>query len=312
MAYTGATNPTIGTDTGDTLTRDVQLDVLDAYTRALKAAPLVYTKQIPLGASGGQFIIEGKEDTDDVNIAQYARGTQIDVTNGTVDEIIINLDRPQYIARRLDSFEIAITNYPAVSMNVRQVGAKLASSVDRKILATIEASSLTAGTNNVNNGGGTVVTLPAPISSYPNAEARGDILCEALYAGVAALRANDDTNEIFCFLNPNYYSYIVQSGRAVNTDYTTSNGGFEMGKVYQVGGAVIEWTNNMPTTAGLIALMFTYQAAGIVELWGIKTETENQIEFLNALLILSYYSNGMGVVRPQSAVSIKDGEEEEG
>ena len=124
MAYTGATTPETGTTSTNTLTRDVYIDTLSAYNRSLVFAQYILKQSIS-GGTGGQFIVEGKEDTADGSIATYTAGNQLDVSNGTQDERVINLDRPYYLARRVDRFKEATANYDVIKMQLNQIGAYL-------------------------------------------------------------------------------------------------------------------------------------------------------------------------------------------
>lgn len=300
MAYTGATTPNVGSDTTNTLSRDVQLDVIEAYTRKMVVAPLLWTKTIQNG-TGGQFIIEGKEDATNAGVTTYTAGAQVDVTNGTQDEIVINLDRPQYVARRIDKWSEAVANYDTVAMNVRQVGSKLGAFVERKAIAAVEASSLATGL--VGNGNG-IVTVSAAMGTGTPVE-RGNAIADAIYATVAKIRENDDDSMVYIVMSPTNYSYVVRSDRATNADFTNGNGGFDTGVVKQVSGAVILQSNDMPATAGLVALAFTYQSAGIVKLWDVQSKITEQADFLDAKLLTAYFSNGMGALRAGSTASLK-------
>ena len=134
----------------------------------------------------------------------------------------------------------------------------------------------------------------------------GDEIAESIFAAVAAIQLSDANGDVYVALNPTNYSYLVQSGKAVNADYTSSNGGFDTGKVMKVGGANVVMTNNLPATAGLIALAFTAQAAGMVELWSLNTAIDEQEDFLGAKLVSGSCCDGVGVLRPNCAVSIKN------
>ena len=306
MAYTGATVPETGTTSAATLTRDVYLDTLAAYNRSLIFAQYVY-KQTITGGTGGQFIVEGKEDTTDGSIATYTSGAQVDVTNGTQDERIINVDRPVYVARRIDRFKEMTARYDVIKMQLNQIGANLAAKQDRKLSAAIEAASLATG--RAGNGNGVVVVntaLPGGVAQPATPGGLGDEIIESVFAAVAAIRLNDDTSDVYVAINPVNYSYLVQSGRATNADYTNGNGGLDTGMVMRIGGATILQTNHLPTTAGLIGLAFSSQAVGMVELWDIDTKISEQEDFLGAKLITGSLCNGVGVLRPNCAVSIKN------
>jgi hypothetical protein len=53
-------------------------------------------------------------------------------------------------------------------------------------------------------------------------------------------------------------------------------------------------------------LVFTSQAAGLVKLWDVQSKISEQPDFLDAKLITASFSNGVGTLRPNSAVSIKN------
>ena len=319
MAYTGAHDPLTGTDSTNDLKRDITLDVLQAKERQTRFADLVRVDVISGGASAGAFIIEGKEDTEDItgtpyvtgtantHLPTYARGTQVDISNGTQDEIIIPLDRPQYESRRIDKWEQAVARYDTLAMNVRQLGKRLANAIDRKVAGAVEAASLATGL--VGNGDGTVIvntSLNGGAAAATTAEGKGLELIESIYASVAAMEANDVMEDVYVGMTPEEFQYLPQALTIISSDYSSNNGGLDLGDVKMVGGATVFKTNNMPTTAGLVALAFTSEAAGLVKLWDIRVDVNTQPDFLDAKLINAYFANGVGALRPQSAVSIKN------
>jgi|SaaInlLV_10m_DNA_3_1039740.scaffolds.fasta_scaffold01567_9 hypothetical protein len=307
MAYTGATTPNVGTDSAADLKRDVTLDVLEAKERQTRFADLIRTDTLAGGASAGSFIVEGKEDTTNGALATYPTGTQVNVNNGTQDEITIALDRPQYESRRIDKFEQAVARYDTLAMSVRQLGKRLANAIDRKCSAAIEASSLATGL--VSNGNGTVVTntaLAGGAAAAATAELLGKELIESIYSAVAAMETNDVVDEVYVGMSPTNFQYLPQALTIVSSDYTSNNGGLDIGDVKMVGGATVFTSNNLPATAGLVALAFTSEAAAMVKLWDIKVDINTQADFLDAKLINAYFSNGVGALRPQCSVSIKN------
>jgi len=307
MAYTGASPVNTGTDTTNDLTTDILLDVLQAFERKTRFKDLVRVDQLSGGASSGSFIVEGKEDTTDGALAAYTAGNQVSVSNGTVDEINVPLDRPQYESRRIDKWDEAVARYDVSGMNVRQLGARLANAVDRKIGSAIETSSLATGL--VSNGNGTVVVntaLAGGAAAATTPEGLGKELIESIYATVAAMETNDVDEEVYVAMSPTNFQYLPQSLTIVDKDYTSMNGGLDIGDVKMVGGATVFTTNNMPSTAGLIALAFTSEAAGLVNLWDVQVDINTQPEFLNAKLINAYFSNGVKPLKPACAVSIKN------
>lgn len=307
MPYTGASAVNTGTDTTNDLTRDITLDVLDHLVRRTRFADIIRTDVLPQGVAAGSFVIQGKEDGADSPLASYTAGTQVTVTAGTQDELIISLDRPQYVSRRIDQWDEAVARYDVEGMNLGQLGSKLANAIDRKISAAVEAASLATGL--VSNGDGTVVVntgLNGGAADTGVAADRGNELIESIYAAVAAMETNDVDAPIYCAVSPINFQFLPQSLSIVSSDYTTNNGGLDLGEVKMVGGVTVFKTNNLPTTAGLIALVFTDEAAGMVKLWDVKVDINKQPDFLNAKLINAYFSNGVAALRPQCAVSIKN------
>ena len=303
MAYTGNTTPNVGTDTSNDLTRDITLDVLQAFERKVRFMDLIRVDTIPAGSAAGSFIIEGKEDATDGALAEYPAGTQVNVNNGTQDEIIIPLDRPQYESRRVDKWKETVARYDTVAMNVRQLGTRLANAIDRKVAAAIEASSLATGL--VANGDGTVIVNAGIVIPMTDPEATGKAFAQAIYAGIAAMRENDVEEEAFVACSPTLYSALPQALITIDSDYTSGNGGYDIGEVKMVGGARVFTSNNIPATTNLEALMFTSEAAGMAKLWDVTIDINEQPEFLNAKLINAYFSNGVSALRPQCAISIK-------
>jgi len=264
---------------------------------------LIRVDTIPAGSAAGSFIIEGKEDATDGALAEYPAGTQVNVNNGTQDEIIIPLDRPQYESRRVDKWKETVARYDTVAMNVRQLGTRLANAIDRKVAAAIEAASLATGL--VANGDGTVIVNAGIVIPMTDPEATGKAFAQAIYAGIAAMRENDVEEEAFVACSPTLYSALPQALITIDSDYTSGNGGYDIGEVKMVGGARVFTSNNIPATTNLEALMFTSEAAGMAKLWDVTIDINEQPEFLNAKLINAYFSNGCAALRPSCAISIK-------
>ncbi len=302
MPYTGDTTPNVGTDTAADLTRDITLDVLQAFERKTRFMDLIRVDTIPEGSAAGSFIIEGKEDATDGALTEYPPGTQVDVSNGTQDEIIIPLDRPQYESRRIDKWKQAVARYDTVAMNIRQLGTRLANAIDRKISAAIYASSQATGL--VANGDGTTILNAGIVIPMVDPEATGKAFAQSIYAAVAVMGENDVEETIYAACSPTLYSSLPQALITIADEYTSGNGGYDTGEIKMVGGASVFMSNNLPVTAGLVALVFTSEAAGMAKLWDITVDINEQPEFLNAKLINAYFSNGVAALRPQCAVAL--------
>ena len=305
MAYQPAAADIISNGSGTDLSRDVYIETLEAFNRTLVALPLVRRQTISSG-NAGQFIIGGKT-SDSTQPDTYDRGTQVDVTEVEFDERTIILARPVYEAKRVDQFEEKVAHYDVRTIITNNMGEALANKVDRMVFDQIFAAS--SGTGLASNPD--AATLLA-ITYTGTAVAKGNVLADAIFDAAALIRTNDVMDDLYVAVSPTEYSAIVRSDRAVNADFTNGNGGFDTGKVMQVGGVTLVQSNNVKGTAGgtggatekLLGLVFSSEAVGVLELIGMTTNQEKQIEFLDSTLMTAYYANGMGVLRPECAVSI--------
>ncbi len=309
MAFTGAAAVLTGATTTNDLSRDVYIETLEAFMRRNIFLATI-TKQTIAQGKAGTFIIGGKTDGSDT--ATYARGTQIDVTGAALDERTIVLERPVYTAKRIDQYEERIAHYDVRGPITNMMGETLAYKVDIKIADVVFDASQGAGANapvagNPGPNANIVITVPGTTP-----EAKGLALAEALYAASARLQMNDDYGQAVAVVSPVDYGNLVQSKVAIDADYTSGNGGYDTGTVKMIGNIRILSSNNVKgsrggtTTAKLRALVYTEQCAGVLELIGLRTNQETQIDFLDSTLMTAYYAIGAGVLRPESAVSILD------
>ncbi len=315
MAYAPAAAQILtGATSAADLSRDVYIETLEAFNRALVGLNLVRRQTIQSGKAG-QFIIGGKT-SDSTVPATYARGTQVDVTDAELDERTILLARPVYEAKRVDQFEERVAHYDTRSIITNQMGEALGNKVDRQVFDTILSAALDIDITG-NSVSSALVSNPAAgtvaaLTYTGSAEAKGDLLAGAIFEADAALKANDVSEQAYCVVGPVQYGELVQSTKAVNADYTNGNGGYDSGTVMMVGGVQILRSNNVKGNTGgasgaaekLLGLVFTSEAAGVLELIGMTTNQEKQIDFLDATLMTAYYANGMGVLRPECAVAI--------
>jgi len=296
MAYTGASTILTGATTSNTLSRDVYIETLEAFNRSTIFRNLVYVQTISTGKAG-QFIVNGKA-TSAADAATYARGTQVDVTNAEMDERTIVLERPIYEAKRVDQFEERVAQYDVRSMITNQMGESLANKLDKMIAAKL----LTAGTTGVANN-----PNEHAVVEVANDANKGDSIAAAIFTAKAHLEEQDDMGEAYCVLSPMNYALLVQSGKAVNADYSAGNGGYNTGTVMEIAGVKIFKSNNITGgTADAVGVVFTRQAVGLLELIGLQTNQETQIDYLDATLMTAYYAVGCDVLRPESKVVLVD------
>lgn len=147
-------------------------------------------------------------------------------------------------------------------------------------------------------------------------------MIEAVFAAVAAMEEKDVSGEKVLVVSPLTYSYLAQSN-AINKDVTSGdNGGLDNGRVMEVAGIKIYKSNYLPSiatgqTAGVDigetntrkvkGLLFTNECVGVVKLMDVTSEV-NYIPEQLATLMTTYYSYGMGVLKPGAACVITGGD----
>jgi len=302
MAYVGSSQALNDAETALDLTElanKIYQETLFAFDRSCVFLNLIYNVTISHGKSG-QFIVGGK--ADGTRAGDYTAGTQVDVSISPSSERTIVLGRPQYVAERLDQFEEKMAQFPVRSIITQNHGQDLAIQLDKAIAAKIEAASLDTGI--VGNGDGAVITNTV-IASGATTAAKGVALMEAIYECTAHIRGNDYKGELNVAVSPTNYNLLVLSEILVDTDVTSGNGGLDSGRIGLVGNVKVVESNNLPTTANLEALVFGREAVGVLTLVGMTTDQDRQVDFLGATLMTAYYMNGIDILRPAVACSIK-------
>ena len=147
------------------------------------------------------------------------------------------------------------------------------------------------------------------IGAGADAKAKGEAIIEAVFAAVAAMEAKDVSGDKVLVVDPLHYSYLAQSS-AVNKDVTSGdNGGINKGTVMEVAGIRIYKSNHLGTgtamtsTKLLKGLIFTAEAVAVAKLMDVTSEV-NYIPEQLATLMTTYYSYGMGVLKPAGACAI--------
>ena len=157
--------------------------------------------------------------------------------------------------------------------------------------------------------------VKATVDSGSTPKAKGDALIEAVFAASAAMEEKDVAGEKYLVVSPVVYSYLAQSD-AVNKDITSGdNGGINKGTVMEVAGIRIYKSNYVPvdsavdvggTNKKLKALLFTSEAVAVAKLMDVTSEV-NYIPEQLATLMTTYYSYGMGVLKPACSCVITGG-----
>ena len=287
--------------------------VLTAFERKTLFLGLVTTKTIESGSSVS-FPIIGQGSDADTNT--HVPGTELTMSTIPVKERVINIDALEYYAMAVDKFEEKVLHFETRNELAKQAGEALAVKIDKAVASAVVTASQTSGTigGAAIQADGTEVNNDV-INSGATPKAKGDALIEAIFAAVAAMEEKDVTGEKVFVTSPLIYSYLAQSD-AINKDVTSGdNGGLDNGKVMDVAGIKIYKSNHLGvggtvdvggTNKYLKGVIFTPEAVGVVKLMDVTSEA-NYIPEQLATLLTSYYSYGMGVLKPGCSCVITGG-----
>lgn len=287
--------------------------VLTAFDRKQLFLDLVTTKSIDSGSSISIPVIGQSSDAD---VGTHTPGVELTMSAIAVKERIINIDALEYYALAVDKFEEKVLHFETRGELAKQAGEALAVKIDKAVASALVTASQTSG---IIGGAqiqadGTEVNNDV-IDSGATPKDKGNALIEAIFAAVAAMEEKDVTGEKYLVVSPITYSYLAQSD-GVNKDITSGdNGGINKGTIMEVAGIKIYKSNYVPvdtainvagTNKKLKALLFTSEAVAVAKLMDVTSEV-NYIPEQLATLMTTFYSYGMGVLKPGCSCVITGG-----
>lgn len=286
--------------------------VLTAFERKNVFLDLVTVKTIQSGSSVSIPVIGQGSETD---IKTHVPGTDLTMASIPVKERVINIDALEYFAMAVDKFEEKILHFETRGELAKQAGEALSVKIDKKVATTILLASQTSGTigGSIVQADGTEVNNDT-IDSGATPKAKGNALIEAVFTLSAEMEKKNVTGEKMLVVSPTEYSYLAQSD-GVNKEITYgNNGGIDKGTIMEVAGIKILKSNHLPTipvdVAGtnkkLKGLLFTSECIGVVKMMDLTSES-NYLPLQLATLLTTYYSYGMGVLKPACAGVITGG-----
>jgi len=230
----------------------------------------------------------------------------------TIDELLI---APAFIA----SIDEAKNHYDVRSVYSKELGAKLANTMDKHILQTaVQAARSTKTIDDADQFGGTQLTL----ASAGDANS-GDALADAMFEAARIFDEKFVPNDArFFFVRPAQFYAMAKSTKVLNRDWG-GEGSYAGGNVIRVAGLTIVKTNNLPGSvvangsleAGTgnkyagdysktVGLAMHPSAVGTVKLLDLAMEGEYQINRQGHLMVAKY-AVGHGVLRPEAAVEVR-------
>ena len=296
-------------------------EVITSFDRASKTQGADSVRSISNGKSA-TFPVMGR-----TTAAYHTPGAEILGSDVNHNEKVITINDLLISSAFLSNIEEAKNHWDVRSAYSTEIGRALAFQKDKHVLQTIgqaaqAAASVTGG------DGGTVLTNANIASATAATSANGMI--DSLFDAAKTL---DDkyvpADGRVCFLKPEMYYKLANATNAVNVDFSGgANGGVASGRVLQIAGirliAVPHFVasnvttgadagsatqgGSTPQAVNLTAyegLVCHPSAVGTVKLMDLATEMEYDIRRQGTLMVAKY-AMGHGVLRPESAVGIKD------
>lgn len=226
----------------------------------------------------------------------------------TIDELLI---APAFIA----NIDEAKNHYDVRSVYTKELGAKLANTMDKHVLQTGVLAARSAKTiDDPDQFGGTTIYGVDPTS--------GDSLADAMFEAAKVLDEKDvPAEDRVLYVRPAEFYALAKSTKVLNRDWG-GQGSYADGNVIRVAGITIVKTNNLPkenVVAGTIeagtndkyagdfsntvGLVMHPSAVGTVKLLDLGMEAEYQISRQGTLMVAKY-AVGHGVLRPEASVEL--------
>jgi len=284
-------------------------EVIKAFREKNVALATVKSREIS-GGKTSQFIVTGKAIAGDIQT--HVRGEEVVSKLLANDEVTITVDTRYVHSHFSDDLDNKLAQYDLRSEMSAQSGEILSIKIDKDIFygITHDAGSMVPLTNG--QLAAAVVTAVG-YAAGSTAQERGDALIQALFEARSTLNERDVSAEPTVMVTPTTYYEVVQSTRGTNADYTSNNGGIDSGKVRNIAGFSLGWTNHLDLTdqsggtgidaQKLIALMYTKDVFGVVKAMDLKSEANYDFRRLGYQLT-SYYAMGMGALNSTGLILI--------
>ena len=297
-------------------------EVITSFDRASKTQGADSVRSISNGKSA-TFPVMGR-----TTAAYHTPGAEILGSDVNHNEKVITINDLLVSSAFLSNIEEAKNHWDVRSNYSTEIGRALAFQKDKHVLQTIGQAAQQSTPNVTGGDAGTVLTNTAIASATAATSANGFI--DSLFDAAKTLDDKYVPSEgRICFLKPEMYYKLANATNAVNVDFSGgANGGVASGRVLQIAGIklisvphfvssnVNSGTDQGSATQGgsnpqavnLTAyegLVCHPSAVGTVKLMDLATEMEYDIRRQGTLMVAKY-AMGHGILRPESAVGIKD------
>lgn len=259
--------------------------------------------------------------------AYHTPGAEITGTDVNHNEKVITINDLLVSSAFLSSIEEAKNFWDVRSSYSTEIGRALAFQKDKHVLQTIGQASL--GSANVTGGdAGTTITNTGIANA--TAATAANAMIDSLFDAASALDSHYVPKEgRVAFIRLEEYYKLANATNAVNVDFTQgSNGGVDTGKVMSIAGIKLIPTPHFVASnvnsgvdqgsatqggsnpqavdlSNYVCLVSHPSAVGTVKLMDLAVESDYDIRRQGTLMVAKY-AMGHGVLRPESAVGIKE------
>jgi hypothetical protein len=258
--------------------------------------------------------------------AYHTPGSEIVGTDINHNEQIITINDLLVSSAFLSNIEEAKNQWDVRSSYSTEIGRALAFQKDKHVLQTIGQASL-GSANATGLDGGTTLTNTSIASA--TAATAANAMIDELFNAASALDSHYVPKEgRVAFIRLEEYYKLANGTNAVNVDFTQGNGGIDSGKVMSIAGITLIPTPHFvasnvnsgvdqgsatqggsnPQAVNLsnyVCLVSHPSAVGTVKLMDLAVESDYDIRRQGTLMVAKY-AMGHGVLRPESAVGIKE------
>ncbi len=286
-------------------------EVLSTFQRENQMLGMTTVRTISSGKSA-QFPVTGT-----VSSSYHTAGNEITGQAIKHNEKVINIDDMLLADAFVAEIEELKQHYDVRSIYSKEMGQALANTVDKHLLSlAILASQASA---NISGGnGGTEIT-------DADANTNATSLISSVFEAIQKLDENNvPTAGRVCIVAPDQYYQLANVDKLVNRDFSSDNGDFGKGTVLSIGGVPIVKSNTAVGVFGTdlsasisgtnntyngdfsnhYAVVMQSSAIGTVKLKDLVMESTYDPRRLGTLMT-ARMALGSGILRPESAVSIK-------
>lgn len=286
-------------------------EVLSTFARENQMLGMSTVRTISNGKSA-QFPVTGT-----VSASYHTAGNEITGQAIKHNEKVINIDDMLIADAFVAEIEELKNHYDVRSIYSKEMGTALANTVDKHLLSL----AILASRASANISGGNAGTEITDADANTNATS----LISSVFEAIQKLDENNiPTSGRVCVVAPDQYYQLANVDKLVNRDFSSDNGDFGKGTVLSIGGvpivksntavevfgtdlsASISGTNNAynGNFSNTYAVVMHSSAIGTVKLKDLVMESNYDPRRIGTLMT-ARMALGHGILRPESAVSIK-------